>query len=252
MAKKPIITAGIIIITAVSVIVWLLMIALLAASSPFLGRSAAAFRLTGERFFANGTGIAYFDDGTTQIFRHTITPENGYYYDNSTIFYTGEIPGISNGSSNTINATNTTSRSDTSVCAPLTQSLKDLFADDCNPADCGISSSGDGNNVNVTIVYGSSMLANKSKAFDANPVRIKVGDTVTWINEDWQGHVIQSPPQGMVEVSSGLTFSSFIPAGDTFSCTFTKPGGFHYADTPDTDMAGTVIVMMPEQAAAAS
>jgi hypothetical protein len=50
--------------------------------------------MTGQQYFANGTGIAYFDDGTTQSFKHIITAAAGYYYDNSTIFYTGEIPGV--------------------------------------------------------------------------------------------------------------------------------------------------------------
>ena len=56
--------------------------------------SVSALRLIGERFFANGTGTAYFDDGPTASFRHTITSVAGYYYDNSTVFAVGEIPGF--------------------------------------------------------------------------------------------------------------------------------------------------------------
>lgn len=58
-------------------------------------RNGNALRLTGHQYFSNGTGIEYFDDGTTQPFKHMIISANGYYFDNSTIFYTGEIPGLS-------------------------------------------------------------------------------------------------------------------------------------------------------------
>jgi hypothetical protein len=36
-----------------------------------------ALRLTGHQYFSNGTGIEYFDDGTTQPFKDMITSANG-------------------------------------------------------------------------------------------------------------------------------------------------------------------------------
>jgi hypothetical protein len=39
-------------------------------------------------FFQNGTGIVYFANGTILHFNHTLTPQNGYLYDNGTIYYT--------------------------------------------------------------------------------------------------------------------------------------------------------------------
>jgi plastocyanin len=154
-------------------------------------------KVTGERYFANGTGITYFTDGATRLFRHMITPEMGYYYDNSTIFYTGDIPNV--------NSTNVTST---------------------------------GRTVNVTINFGGSNLGNKS--FDPNPVRIKVGDTVTWTNNDqYSAYTIASPPP-RVGIQGTNFMSDRLEPGDTFSHTFTKPGGFHYE--AGSRMRGTVIV----------
>ena len=154
-------------------------------------------KVTGERYFANGTGFAYFTDGATRLFRHMITPEMEFYYDNSTIFYAGDIPEV-----NSTNAIST------------------------------------GRTVSVSINFGGSNLGNKS--FDPNPVRIKVGDTVTWTNNDqYSAYTIASPPPqtGIL----GMNFmSDRLESGDTFSHTFTKPGGFHYE--AGYGMRGTVIV----------
>ena len=35
---------------------------------------AAALEMTGQQYFANGTAIAYFDDGSTSKFEHEMTP----------------------------------------------------------------------------------------------------------------------------------------------------------------------------------
>ena len=164
------------------------------SSSGGVGRGV---EVTGQRYFANSTGVAYFTDGPTRLFRHTITPENEFYYDNSTIFYAGDIPEV-----NSTNATST------------------------------------GRTVNVSINFGGSNLGNKS--FDPNPVRIMVGDTVTWTNNDlYSAYIITSPP-----LQTGIRGMNFISdrlePGDTFSHTFTKPGGFHYE--AGYGMRGTVIV----------
>ncbi len=42
------------------------------------GGVGGGVKVTGERYFANGTGVAYFTDGATRLFRHMITPENEY------------------------------------------------------------------------------------------------------------------------------------------------------------------------------
>ena len=50
--------------------------------------------MIGQQYFANGTGIAYFNDGTTQQFGHHFRGADGYYYDESTPFYIDEVPGV--------------------------------------------------------------------------------------------------------------------------------------------------------------
>ncbi len=54
-------------------IVVVLLFSLFLSSVKYHSSSVSALRLIGERFFANGTGTAYFDDGTAASFRHTIT-----------------------------------------------------------------------------------------------------------------------------------------------------------------------------------
>ena len=161
------------------------------------GGLGGGVKVTGERYFANGTGVAYIADGSTRLFRHMITPENEYYYDDSTIFYAGDIPEV-----NSTDAIST------------------------------------GRTANVSINFGGSNLGNKS--FDPNPVRIKVGDTVTWTNNDqYSVYTITSPPPRVA--TQGTNFmSDRLEPGDTFSHTFTKTGGFHYE--AGYGMRGTVIV----------
>lgn len=162
------------------------------------GGVGGGVKMTGERYYANGTGIAYFTDGTMRLFRHMITPENEYYYDNSTIFYAGNIPEV-----NSNNATST------------------------------------GRIVNVSINFEGSNLGNRT--FDPNPVRIKVGDTVIWTNDDqYSAYVIVSPPPHHTGILGMNFMSDRLESGDTFSHMFTKPGGFHYE--AGYGMRGTVIV----------
>jgi plastocyanin len=95
-----------------------------------------------------------------------------------------------------------------------------------------------GRTVNVSINFGSSNLGNKS--CDPNPVRIKVDDTVTRTNDHlYSAYIVTSPP-----FQTGIPGMNFISdrlePGDTFSHTFTKPGGFHYE--AGYGMRGTVNV----------
>jgi hypothetical protein len=58
--------------------------------------SMAAFTAAGStqqgepsptQFFQNGTGVVHFVNGTVLYFNHTLTPQNGYLYENGTIYY---------------------------------------------------------------------------------------------------------------------------------------------------------------------
>jgi len=182
-------------------------------------------QLSGQQYFANGTGIMYFSDNTTMPFTHSITPENGYYYDNSTLFLIGEMPGVS-----------------------------------AEPKDIA-SLMYTGTQVNITIPRGAEMLPD-NQTFQPNVVRVKVGDLVSFVNNNFQVHRIVSPPyQGDINannntnsttattaiattsvVPSGITFDSIIEPGDSASVVFSSPGGFHFNDAFNENATGTLIV----------
>jgi plastocyanin len=105
----------------------------------------------------------------------------------------------------------------------------------------------------VTIPYG---------AFDPNfntaapqwylptATTIQVNQTVTWVNQDTEGHTITSGKaggrEGLIQNNmgqpSGLFDSGTIPPGKTWSYTFTKPGQYEYFCTIHPWMDGYIIV----------
>ncbi|HET7392013.1 MAG TPA: plastocyanin/azurin family copper-binding protein [Nitrososphaeraceae archaeon] len=100
--------------------------------------------------------------------------------------------------------------------------------------------------VKVYIVPGASTLADK--AFSPNPVNVKVGDTVTWVNDDTQFHTVVSgnPSSGG---DTGKVFDSGLSGptalttkGKTFSHVFTEKGEFLYFCQLHPTMIGKVIV----------
>lgn len=100
--------------------------------------------------------------------------------------------------------------------------------------------------VKVSIVPGASTLADK--AFSPNPVNVKVGDTVTWVNDDTQFHTVVSgnPSSGG---DTGKVFDSGLSGptalttkGKTFSHKFTEKGEFPYFCQLHPTMIGKVIV----------
>jgi len=103
--------------------------------------------------------------------------------------------------------------------------------------------------VQVTIVPGASTMmgAAGAKAFSPNPVNVKVGQTVTWTNQDsvLPGHTVISgtggtdPAKGKV-FDSGLT--TLILKGKSFSHTFTTAGTIPYFCQIHPNMVGKIIV----------
>jgi plastocyanin len=100
--------------------------------------------------------------------------------------------------------------------------------------------------VKVSIVPGASTLSDKS--FSPNPVNIKVGDTVTWVNDDTQFHtVVSGNPSGGGDTGkvfdSGLSGPTALTTkGKTFSHKFTEKGEFPYFCQLHPTMVGKVIV----------
>jgi plastocyanin len=76
----------------------------------------------------------------------------------------------------------------------------------------------------------------ENNTFKPDNITIKVGDTITWINNDSYGHKI---------IASNGEFNSgnrYIASGKTFSFTFTKEGTYFYTDESHPSMKGTITV----------
>lgn len=90
-------------------------------------------------------------------------------------------------------------------------------------------------------------------AFNPSPLRIKVGTTVTWKNDDQILHTVTAgqrtyfedgPSKGQTKdiQRSGEFDHQLDGVGSTFSYTFTKPGTFHYLCTIHPGMDSEVVV----------
>ena len=73
-----------------------------------------------------------------------------------------------------------------------------------------------------------------SNSFSPNPVEVKVGETVTWVNDDSGRHTVTS--------KDGIFDSGMIGKGQSFSFTFDKAGEYSYFCEPHPNMVGTVVV----------
>lgn len=100
--------------------------------------------------------------------------------------------------------------------------------------------------VKVSIVPGAISMGDR--AFTPNPVNIKVGDTVTWTNNDDIFHTVTSG-QGSDDTNLGKEFDSglsgptaLISQGRTFSHTFVGEGEFQYFCQLHSTMIGKIVV----------
>ncbi len=73
-----------------------------------------------------------------------------------------------------------------------------------------------------------------SNSFSPNPVEVKVGETVTWINDDSARHTVTS--------KDGVFDSGMMGKGQSFSYTFDKVGEYAYFCEPHPNMVGMVVV----------
>ena len=98
---------------------------------------------------------------------------------------------------------------------------------------------------NVSIVEGASTMA--AKGWSPNPVNVKVGDTVTWTNDDNQAHTVTSgkdssdPDKGKV-FDSSPNFNPLLAPKQTFQHKFTTAGDFPYFCQLHPTMIGKVVV----------
>jgi plastocyanin len=93
-------------------------------------------------------------------------------------------------------------------------------------------------NPEVSIVPGSSSLTDD--AYEPNPVRISVGDTITWTNDDSQPHTSTSGQNGMPD---GRFDSGIMAPAATFEHTFTEAGEYPYFCLLHPNQVGTVIIV---------
>ena len=81
-----------------------------------------------------------------------------------------------------------------------------------------------------------------SNSYNPNPIEIKVGDTVTWINNDSSPHTVTSSSS-----SKDINFDSDVLRKDeTFSFTFDREGEYPYFCTLHPSMVGTIVVLPSE------
>jgi plastocyanin len=85
----------------------------------------------------------------------------------------------------------------------------------------------------VTIVIGAASSAN-GQFYSPATLTIKVGRTVTWINQDIAAHTVTS--------TTGAFNSGNMKSGAVFSYTFTQPGNYSYYCTYHSWMKGSIMV----------
>ncbi|HYZ94174.1 MAG TPA: cupredoxin family copper-binding protein [Nitrososphaeraceae archaeon] len=73
-----------------------------------------------------------------------------------------------------------------------------------------------------------------SNSFNPSPVEVKVGETVTWINDDSGRHTVTS--------NDGVFDSGVVGKEQSSSFTFDKAGEYPYFCEPHPNMVGTVVV----------
>lgn len=74
----------------------------------------------------------------------------------------------------------------------------------------------------------------QNSTFNPNPLHIKAGAEVSWINQDNSSHKIVS--------DTGNFESPTLNNGDSFNYTFYNPGEYNYHDGINPSMKGKVIV----------
>jgi amicyanin len=75
-------------------------------------------------------------------------------------------------------------------------------------------------------------------AFNSKSVKVKIGATVTWTNQDEMQHTV-TPDQ----TTDDFKGSDLLSKGSSYSVTFTKAGTYTYFCSPHPYMKGTVEVV---------
>jgi amicyanin len=81
-----------------------------------------------------------------------------------------------------------------------------------------------------------------STSYSPNPFEIKVGDTVTWINNDSSPHTVTLSSSSSSSEDSNFD-SDVLRRDETFSFTFDREGEYPYFCTLHPSMTGKIIVL---------
>lgn len=81
-----------------------------------------------------------------------------------------------------------------------------------------------------------------SSGFSPEEIKIKVGDTVTWVNQDTAAHQVNSAPHPQHTLYPVLNTVGLLKAGDSKSASFSQTGAYAYHDHLFPQNKGTVIV----------
>jgi len=94
----------------------------------------------------------------------------------------------------------------------------------------------------VTTTANSNQVICKNNKYNPDTLTVKVGTTVTWVNQDGYAHTVTSGTSPSDR--SGLFDSGNINGGGTFSFTFDKAGTYDYFCIPhfSLGMIGKIIV----------
>lgn len=88
--------------------------------------------------------------------------------------------------------------------------------------------------VTETSMLAANSVVLKDFSFSPQALAVKVGDTVTFTNEDVAGHTVTA--------DDGSFDSGILNQGESTSVTFDSPGTFGYHCTPHPNMTVTVVV----------
>lgn len=105
------------------------------------------------------------------------------------------------------------------------------------------SHSGANNSTDISIVKGATTL--RDKAFSPNHLKIKVGTTVLWTNDDNNMHTVTSGTPDSSDAGSAFDsgITSLLTTSKTYSHKFTNVGDFHYFCRLHPTMTGEVEVV---------
>jgi aldose sugar dehydrogenase len=80
------------------------------------------------------------------------------------------------------------------------------------------------------------------KSFDPNPIKIKIGDIITWVNADIISHTVTSGKDYDPNISGKLFGSGGLTTNSVYQVKFAVPGVFDYFCLFHPDMKGQIVV----------